>query len=263
MSKKTFEHGQDFVFDKIASFAQRANYWSSPDRLWHSIIENWLQGEYGIHLHFGTNLAIAHLKAGNYCARFERPPEFFFSKQSRLASDNQIQSRIRKGGRRRQEGAVLVPLVNNVNLPKQLGLRPFPAMIWLQPLDQCSHPAGNSRHPLGGVGKVLPGFHKWKKDIALFAWRWPSKQKHQMVQCGSQVVGGIANEEIHQRRHRIDITELGNEPALAVLLKNESIEARAQETVGRILNRLDVFMGPPELPPQILQFIRHKLGERT
>src|SRR5439155_1307471 len=101
---------------------------------------------------------------------------------------------------------------------------------------------------------------QWKLDVALFSWRSRmGKQKHQVVQHRHQIVGGIADENAEQRRDRFDVSELGNEPAMSILLKNESVEVRCQKIVGNRLSRIEVFLRPPELPPQIIQFIRHAL----
>jgi hypothetical protein len=249
MLEETFEHRHDLVLDKYSRASQRRDDWQPADLLRHSVTENWHQRKFGVHVHFGTNLAVAHLQPGDYCARFDSPSEAFLQQQACLTADRQVQTRSFEGRGRGGEGSVLVPIVDYLYVPEQCGFRPLPAVVRLQPLHCCPYATRNTGHVALRASKLPPPVHQRELDMSLLRFRsWSREQEHQMIEGGSEVVGSVSDEDAQFRGHGLRLGDLEDEPAFTILLRPNGIEARLQKRVGRIVHRIDVLLCPPELP---------------
>lgn len=234
--EEPLESGQDFIFDKHSRMRQRRDDWQPSDLVGRSVTENWHQRKFGIHLHFGTSLTVAHLEPDDYCAHFEVPSEAFLASQ---ASGS--------GGR---QGSMLVPIVDYRYVPEECGFRPLPAVVRLRPLHCCPY---STRNPydvaLRPDKEPPPPIHQRELDMSLLRFRaWSGEQEHQVIERGSEVVGSVSDEDAQDRGHGLSLDDLDGEPAFMVLLRSKSIEVRLQERMGRIVHRMDVLSCPPELP---------------
>src|SRR5215211_1200974 len=235
-AKEPLKTGHDLVLDEQGRILQRRDDWQPANLLMRSVIENWHESKLGLHVHFGTRLDVAYLKPGDYCARYDPPTEAFLASQADRSAHRQIQSRSLKSRRRGRQGFVLVPIVDYRYMPEQLGFRPLPAVVRLQPLHCCAYAACNARHAPLGPGELPPSVHQGELDISLLRFRlWSREQEHQVVEGGSEVVGGISNEYAQDGGHGLSLGDLDDEPAFTLLLKPKGIELRLQERMGRIV----------------------------
>src|SRR5262249_37275830 len=139
--------------------SEQIDNWPPLDFLCHSLIENWQQGKFGLHYHIETSRRLLNRPAGKHCARFENPvKDLMLNGRTRLIENIHVDSRC--GGSGRQDAAMLVPIINHLDLPEEFGFRPLPAMVWLQTLDECPYGAANTapyaRHHMGGTTPDFP-----------------------------------------------------------------------------------------------------------
>src|SRR5438105_4701475 len=111
--------GDYFVRDEVSSSGQRAVYWDAADWLRHTTVENWNKAKFGAHVHFRTVFEIGERVAGEYCARFERPPENLPSSNGGAANDLKLHVGVLNSRRRRRKRAVLVPIGNFIEMPER------------------------------------------------------------------------------------------------------------------------------------------------
>ena len=252
------EHGQNGVLDEIAGISKCADDWNPVDLLRRGMVENWNECKMGLHLHFGTSLAIASLEPGQYCARFENPTKSLLRKQFHRSGNHKVHVAVMNRCRSGHKLAVLVPVVNGPQLPEQRGLRPLPAVVWLQALDECSYATPHAGHLVPRPGKFFAATTQRELDVAFFLFGLrPRKYEYQVVKCAAKVMGRIANHCGEVSRNRHNVGDPHDESALSVYIRSEGIEVRFKKGLGKILNSLDVLVRPPDLPADRLEWVRH------
>ncbi|MFL5474198.1 MAG: hypothetical protein ACJ8A6_00740, partial [Gemmatimonadales bacterium] len=112
---------------------------------------------------------------------------------------------------------MLIPIVDFLDMGKEGSFWPLPAVVWLQPLNECPHFAGDARHLVAHTAEIFPEGHKRELDLSHLFWRRGLSEKpHQVVECGPEIVSGVANEQAHSVRHGIDMSNDNLQPMLAI-----------------------------------------------
>ena len=269
--EKSLEHWNDHLPYEFPGTSDGADDWLPPDFSRHSRIENWKNVNFGLHAHIATSGWMLNRPPDQYCIRLENPiKNLVLDGCTREVTEAWVDSFCRrKSGK---QGAMLVQVVDDLDLPEKRGLRPLPAMVWLQPLDQCLYAPRDSRHlvtntsipvPLPGESAVkLPTpTDQWELDLLLFLGRGRVRNRiHDVVQRRAKLMGGFANVDGERRRKGININDLVDEPAITVLLKHRSIVLRFQEALGEIVRSIGVGCCSPQLPINTIEYVRHVLA---
>jgi hypothetical protein len=255
------KQGQHPELYEVARTVQSADYWDSAERLRHTVIENWNRGKTGFHVHFGISaIARTEMETGEYCARFEPPPKCRLAKHSSGSRYCDFHLRLLSVRRRGRKCAMLVPIVDFLDVTKEGRVWPLPAVVWLQPLNKCLHFAGDARHLVTHAAEISSERHKRELDLSLLSWRRGLGEKpHQMVECGPEIVSGIANQQAHLVRHGIDMSNDDLQPMLAIRLMANAVETR-HSGLGNGIQLLEVLMGLPDLQSDRVERVSHVLG---
>lgn len=271
--EKPREHGENRQLDKVGGVIQHLEHWPPSDFLGHSLIKLWDDGRYGLHLHFRTAFCVGHLPAQQYCVRFENGSKYFDVLDNRFPSGAKHRLGDHDTRANRRQRSVLVPIGNRSNLSEQRGCRPTPTMVWLQALDECPHstsdtghhvarPAKSARLSLGGLPPAKFGKRVYDRelDLALFFGNRNGEQPHEVVERGSELVCGFSDKDAEVRRRRVDSRNSIQTATLAVYISPASIGYALPEFLGCSVEGLSMFMSPPELPEDVVEFYRQRSG---
>jgi hypothetical protein len=232
------------------------NDWKPPNLFGHSFVENWMKLRFGIHVYICASASLAECGPRNFCARFEAPPKGFFTEYGGIPSDPNGECRVSYKGGSGKRKAVLVPVVDFLQLQEQERFRPLPTVVRLQSLNSCAYAPCDTRH-VAPVSTFLDD--RELNCLLLGLFHGSGHREHEEVQGRTQVVGGVTNLEIEQQREGVNIGDRHSEAPLTVLLSRESVKVRLQENMSRVVGIFQVFIRTPDLPNDRIQCIWHEI----
>jgi hypothetical protein len=268
------EAGENVAFDEISTVVQHGEHWPTSDFLGKSLVELWHDGRYGLHCHLRTVVVVGHVPPNEYCIRFENGSEILNPPENDAALDPKNRLGKHRGRPSRRQRTVLVPVGNGAQLPEQRGLRPSPAVVWLQTLDECPHAARHARQvlpharelllfSLGKPAEKLQGrIHNRELDLMLLFGEGRGEHPGEMVQTRTQLVSRFADVHPEIGRTFVDPLHAVDHSALAVTVASSFVDIRFPKNFSGLVESFSVFLSAPELPEEVREFYRQRVNGR-
>lgn len=257
-----FQSGQHREFDENCGSCEAVRRREAADLFRHSVIKNWRDGQLGFHVHLRTCFAFADLDAGEYCARFEQASELLNSHdRGRPPQDGDFNIGVHKAGRGREKKTMLVPVVDFLKVPEGYRLGISPAVVWLQALNRCSIATRGVGHLVPGRAEARITTSDRELNTCFLSLRpRPADEKGEVIKSGAEVMGAVPQHEAKHRGHGLNFANGFYQPALSVLITQRGIEVRLKELVRNATKSLMVLTGPPDLPSDRVEWVRHQLA---
>ncbi|WP_417617707.1 hypothetical protein [Parasphingorhabdus sp.] len=239
-SEEFFEAGNYGFLNERARASEYPTDTNFFDFTRHSLIKGWIDRKFGVIFYFRPDLGISGHGARNYLITFDPSSENFMSRNRSAARNTQFDIKFGDNGRGYRKGAMLVPVIDGLELTKKLSFRQFPAVVGLHTFDYTQNTLWGAKEGRRFHGlKLLTGAAKRELYKLLLPLGFGlCQRKDQMVKRGSKLVGNFSDKQTVMGRKGPDISEAANEPSILVLLKRNGIETIINEFVG---NRIEFF----------------------
>lgn len=139
--KEPLETWQDFTFDEVA---RAREYPSDAEAFYLSggpLIEGWIERKIGVIIYFRADFGIAGHGSADYLLTFDPPSKNRMMLDRRFADNPKLHVDLGNCRRRHSKGAMLIPVLDGLELPEKTGLRPFPSVVGLHTFNETEHPA--------------------------------------------------------------------------------------------------------------------------
>jgi hypothetical protein len=180
------------------------------------------------------------------------PPKDFVERDGRLAAYFKIHGRIDNRRGDNCQCAMLIPIIDGLDLPEKPCLRQLPAMVRLYTFDDFDSGAVHSGHtPFLGL-KELTGTAQRELNRALFSSARSCQGENQMIKRGTKIVGDFAQKQRNTSGKGLDGTKMHDQPVMTVWLRRDyGVKIRTQKSGCNSFKRFGTFLRSSDFPTNL------------
>lgn len=259
-SLSPFEEGDNLASYEVAHVWEEVGHRKAFDFSRRSYVENWKKGELGVSVYFRTRPEVSALDSRQYLVTFDPPSKMAdFCDVGGTCADVKRGRVLHYRGRRDRKGAVLVPVVDGLQLEKKLPSGLLPAVVRLYTLDVPDDLIGNARHrSILRIGEPLAGARNRKLyPILGFPVCGFGASEDEVVQDRPELLRDLSDQNGAGWGEGLDLDHPHNGVPVSVDLMRDSVKVRFTMALAKQVQSFEVLIRSSHLKPYLIYRTAH------